>query len=312
MGTSFKILSIDGGGIRGVYPAHILRCIEERIQINLFDTFDMISGTSTGSIIAAGIATGISASDILEMYIDHGSNIFRSKRFFLPLKNIRKMIQPMFSSIYNVEYLKKTLTDVFGDIRMGDIKKPLLIPATDIGNGSVHVFKSGYSDDFTRDVRVMVKDAVLASCSAPTYFDPHRINDYLIADGGLWANNPTLVAVIDAIKRLLIAQENIKIFSIGTGNSKSIYGTNVSRNWGLINGWRHKEFISFILSLQSQSALNYVNLLFKPKQIMRIDFETDNPLPMDDISVIDDLISRADHNFTHESEGIQNFLNGGN
>jgi patatin-like phospholipase/acyl hydrolase len=107
------------------------------------------------------------------------------------------MFQPMFDSIYDARYLENVLSEIFQDKRLGDITKPLLIPSTDIGNGCVHVLKSGYSKDFTRDNTVMVKDAVLAACSAPTYFDPHRLKEYLLADGGLWANNPALAAVID-------------------------------------------------------------------------------------------------------------------
>lgn len=303
MGKSFKILSIDGGGIRGVYPAHILRCIEERLQINLYDSFDMIAGTSTGSIIAAGVATGIPAADIVAMYKEHGAGIFKKKSKILPGK-----IQPLLHSVYSSNYFKSVLEGVFEEKRLGEIEKPLILPATDIGNGCVHVLKSGYSKDFTRDNNVFVRDAVLASCSAPTYFDPHKLDHYLLADGGLWANNPALAAVIDAQKRLGINQDDIQILTIGTGHSKTMYGTDMSRNWGLASGWKHKEFISFILSLQSQSALNYLRLQLYPEQIKRIDFESDNPLPMDDVSTLDDLLTKADHDFTHESEAIRKFI----
>jgi patatin-like phospholipase/acyl hydrolase len=307
MGKPFRILSIDGGGIRGIYPAHVLRCIEERLHINLFDTFNMIAGTSTGSIIAAGVATGVPTADIVAMYKEHGAGIFRKKWFLLPGKSV----QPMFDSVYDAQYLESVLTEVFQDKRLGDIEKPLLLPSTDIGNGCVHVLKTGYSKKLTRDNAVLVKDAVLASCSAPTYFDPHRLDEYLLADGGLWANNPALAAVIDAQRLLGVAQDDIQILSIGTGHSKTMYGTNASRKWGLINGWKHKELISFILSLQSQSAMNYLNLMLRPEQIKRVDFESDLPLPMDDVSKLDDLISKADHNFTHESESIRAFIQNG-
>jgi hypothetical protein len=310
MGKPFRILSIDGGGIRGIYPAHVLRCIEERLQKNLFDTFDMIAGTSTGSIIAAGVATGVPAADIVAMYKEHGAGIFRKKRFILPGKKL-KNIQPLFDSVYDAQYLEDILKEVFQNKRLAEIKKPLLLPSTDIGNGCVNVLKSGYSKEFIRDNSVLVKDAVLASCSAPTYFDPHRLNEYILADGGLWANNPALVAVIDAQKRLGVAQDDVQILSIGTGHSKTMYSTNASRKWGLINGWKHKQFISFIFSLQSQSALNYLNLILRPGQIKRIDFESDLPLPLDDMSILDDLISKADHKFTHESESIRAFIQNG-
>jgi len=98
------------------------------------------------------------------------------------------------------------------------------------------------------------------------------------------------------------------VLTIGTGHSKSIYGNDTSRKWGLINGWKHKEFINFILSLQSQSAMNYLKLLLKPEQILRIDFETDLPLALDDTSIMEDLLSRADHDFTHDSKEIKAFI----
>jgi len=313
MGKTFRILSIDGGGIRGIFPAHVLRCIEERHKINLFDTFDMIAGTSTGAIIAAGVAIGVPAADIVEMYKEHGAGIFLKRRSFWPGSKLKNMFQPMFDSVYDAQCLKSVLSDVFQDKRLGEIAKPLLLPSTDIGNGCVHVLKSGYSKEFTRDNNVLVKDAILASCSAPTYFDPHKLDHYLLADGGLWANNPSLAAVIDAQKRLRINQDDIKVLSIGTGHAKTMYGTNTLRKWGLINGWKHKEFISFILSLQSQSATNYLNLMLSPGQIKRIDFDSDLPLPLDDVSMLEDLISRSDHKFTHKSEEIRKFIqNGGN
>lgn len=308
MGKPFRILSIDGGGIRGIYPAHILRCIEERLQINLYESFDMIAGTSTGSIIAAGVATGVPATDIVEMYKKHGAGIFQKKRFFLPSKKLKVMLQPMFNSVYDAQYLKSVLADVFHEKRLGEVDKPLLLPTTDIGNGCVHVLKSGYSRNFTRDNNVLIKDAVLASCSAPTFFDPHKLDNYLLADGGLWANNPALAAVIDAQRRLEINQADIQILTIGTGYSKMMYGTNVSRQWGLVNGWKNKEFINFILSLQSQCTMNYLNLLLRQEQIKQINFTSDLPLPLDDVSIIDDLITRADHDFTHESEAIRKFI----
>ncbi|WMI72184.1 CBASS cGAMP-activated phospholipase [Aminobacterium sp. MB27-C1] len=311
MSKIFRILSVDGGGIRGVYPAHILRCIEERLHINLYEIFDMITGTSTGSIIAAGVAIRLPVADIVEMYRKYGSKIFQKKKFFFSGRNLKKFCQPLVDSIYDSQYLEKILKEVCQGTCLGEIDKPLLIPSTDIGNGGVHVFKSGYSTDFNRDNNVLLKDAILASCSAPIFFDPHKIDHYLLADGGLWANNPALAAVIDAQRRLGAEKENIRVFSIGTGYSKTMYGTSKLRKWGFLNGWRHKKFIGFILSLQSQSAMNYLKLQLRSEQIKRIDFNSDTPLSLDDVSVIDDLISKADRDFTHESTSIRDFLQGG-
>ncbi|MCU8031618.1 patatin-like phospholipase family protein [Shewanella sp. SM73] len=309
---TFKILSIDGGGIRGVYPAHILKCFEEKLGINLLESFDMIAGTSTGSIIAAGVACDIRATEIVNMYKEHGEDIFKKKKSRIPFKKLRNITQPLLESVYDCGSLYKVLKGVFNDSTLGQIAKPLILPATDVGNGGVHVFKSAYDPTFNRDRLVKVRDAVLASCSAPTYFDPHKVDEYLLSDGGLWANNPALVAVIDAQKRLGINYDDIQVVSIGTGHSKVAYGLKHKGDWGLATGWKHKEFISFMLSLQSQSALNYLKLHLKPEQILRIDFESDTDLPLDDVSEIDNLISLADKNFTYGSKEISNFVLGGN
>lgn len=308
MGKPFRILSIDGGGIRGVYPAHILRCIEERLKINLFETFDMIAGTSTGSIIAAGIAVGIPAVDIENLYMKHGAKIFDRKGSWWLSKKFKSLFSPIIDSIYHNGHLKTVLAEIFQERMLDEIEKPLLIPSTDIGNGCVHVLKSGYSEKFNRDNKVLVRDAILASCSAPTYFDPHRIESYLLSDGGLWANNPALAAAIDAQHRLGVEQSDIRILTIGTGHSRTTYGNSISRKWGIINGWRGKELISFILSLQSQSAMNYLKLQLRAEQILRINFESELPLTLDDASQIDELVTRADHDFTHESETIMSFV----
>lgn len=302
--STFKILAIDGGGMRGVFPAHILSCMIEHLGIRPDEHLDMIAGTSTGSIIAAAIACKIDPKEVISLYREHGSVIFSKKRSLYPLK-----YRPAFRSLYGNEHLKAILKKMFGDIKLGEITIPLLLPATDIGNGGVHVFKSAYSRDFVRDREVLLREAVLASCSAPAYFNPTRVNEYLLADGGLWANNPSLAAIIDAQRHLSIDLANLRILSLGTGHAKTCYGVKADRKWGFLNGWRGKDFISFTMSLQGQSIHNYVQLMLNKDQVLRIDFESDCPLSLDDCSAIDDLISKADRTFTHSSQNIRNFLN---
>jgi hypothetical protein len=299
----FYILAVDGGGIRGVFPAHILKCIQTRLNVSLLDKFGMIAGTSTGSIVAAAVALDISLEKVIDLYRDHGSAIFKRRMFWGPSR-----FEPAMRSRYEKDTLRTVLNEVLGEITLGQISIPLLLPATDIGNGGVHVFKSSYSRDFIRDSSVALKDAVLASCSAPTYFDPTTVNEYLLADGGLWANNPSLAAVIDAQKRLGIKLEDVRILSIGTGHSRTCYGVNSGRKWGFVNGWKGPEFIDFLMSLQAQSTHNYLQLLLNDSQFIRLNFESDCPLPLDDCSAISDLISNADRVFTHNSQRISTFL----
>ena len=299
----FRILAIDGGGIRGVVPAHILCCMKQRLGIDINRQFDMIAGTSTGAIVAAAIACRIDPTIIFSLYREHGPKIFSKRNSFLPSK-CRLAVH----SLYSKDTLQSLLKDIFKDVRLGEITVPLLLPATDIGNGGVHVFKSNYSKEFTRDGEVLVRDAVLASCSAPTFFDPTKCKEYLLADGGLWANNPSLAAVIDAQRRLNAKLSGIRILSLGTGLAKKYYGVGVNKKWGFFTGWRGEEFISFIMSLQAQSTHNYLQLMLQKGQILRIDFESELPLPLDDCSAIENLVSRADHLFTYSSSTIKEFV----
>lgn len=305
MADKFKILAIDGGGFRGAYSAHILKRIEEEYEINWKNDFNLIAGTSTGSIIAAGLACGLSASEIFSFYEEHGDDIFKKRR-------LRRT--GLFASKYDKQHLKEILDSVFDDTRLKDIDIPLIIPSTDIGNGCVHVFKSAYDKDFVRDPDVRVADAVLASCSAPTYFDPHLVDKkYLLSDGGLWANNPALVAMIDAKKRLGVDLQDLRIFSIGTGVGKQYYpqmnnGTNSKLGWGFATKWGRNKFIDMILNLQAETTANMLGLLLQEDQIKRINFKADGKLSLDDPGKFDDWVSQADHDFTHESKKISEFL----
>ncbi len=305
---AFRILSIDGGGFRGVYSAHLLNSIESKLNINLLETFDLIAGTSTGSIIAAGIACGIPVSTILQLYKVHGRRIF-CKRAHARLP----IISGLFASKYHNNALQDVLQSTFGDRKLGDISAPLIIPSTDIGNGCVHVFKSKYDAGFVRDPDVLVRDAVLASCSAPTYFDPYRLKEYLLVDGGLWANNPSLVAVVDASKRLKIDLDRIKILSIGTGTVKQYYPQQVGPikrlcGWGFMTRWGRDKLINTLLYLQASAASNMVGLLLNAEQILSLNFDTDAAMAMDNPRLQDDLVSKADKEFTYKSETIRAFL----
>ncbi|MCC7403304.1 MAG: patatin-like phospholipase family protein [Bdellovibrionales bacterium] len=258
---AFKILAIDGGGIRGVVPAHIIQLMHARFGVIPAKHFDLIAGTSTGAIIAAALACEIEPSTILDLYKKHGARIFRKKWSLLPSWLGLDWAKALFQSSYTHDELSKLLKEVFGDKKLGEIKIPLVLPSTDIGNGCVHVFKSGYSDKFVRDPDVFVRDAVIASCSAPTFFDPYKMKEYLLADGGLWANNPALTATIEAIHRMNKDPKSLRVLSLGTGQEKTYYEQSPSFfGWGFLTRWKRKNFISLILSLQSQAAHNHLKL----------------------------------------------------
>lgn len=315
----FYILAIDGGGFRGVFAAHLLKRIEDTWRVKWPDRFHMFAGTSTGAILATGLATGVSATDLLGFYRRHGSAVFaHTLRSWLGGRGA-------LSSRYRSGTLLSALTDCLPTKTLGEISVPLLIPSVDIGNGCVHVLKSAYDPEFTRDVDVPLVDAVMSSCSAPIYFDPHDgVVPYRLADGGLWANNPSLAAFIDAQYRCGKDPTSIRILSIGSGTSTVFYpkasanwlARRITRlqGWGLVTRWKRKRLLDLILNLQSESTHNMLMLLLgedrhSPKQILRLSFETDRPLELDNTRVADDLIGRADKLFTHSAAKIADFLN---
>ncbi len=303
-GKVFKILSLDGGGFRGIYTAHLLKRIEDEFRVEWHKEFDLIAGTSTGAIIAAGLACKKSAEQILEFYKDHAAKIFTKGMF--PKFGL-------FSSKYKNENLEKALTQIFDDRKLGEIEIPLIIPAADIGNGCVHIFKSSYDKEFVRDKNVLVRKAVLASCSAPIFFPPVVYDNYFLADGGLWANNPALSAVIDAKRRLRQNLNDLKVLSVGTGHIKRFYSEknpwwNRFWGWGVISRWKRGNLVEMILNLQSQAANNMTALLLNPEQMLRINFESDLNVAIDDPTEMRNLISKADRDFTYNVKDIQQFL----
>lgn len=298
----FWILALDGGGLRGAFSAHLLTRIEDEFAVSVSSRFDLVAGTSTGSILAAAIVLQRPLSAVEDIYADHGPAIFLGRWWSAGGK---------LASKYDAVRLKSVLEGELGATLLGDIRRPaLLIPAADIGNGQVHVFKSQYNKEFVRDKGVRVADAVLSSCSAPTFFAPHVVGDYRLVDGGIWANNPTLVAAIDAIRRFGVEAARIRILSIGTGAERFTYPRGrglLSRAWGFLTGWQRGKLIELMLSLQSQASTNMATLLLGKDHILRLNF-FDSRLPMDDPTTIGDLRARADALFTVASEDIRKFL----
>lgn len=300
-----RILAIDGGGIRGIYPAYILQRMEEEFGIKYSEHFDLIVGTSTGSIIAAALATDYPIADVVKLYEKRGKQIFKRKLFGWG---------GLFASRYSSKSLYNELVRVFAELTLSDTKTKLVIPTTDIGNGCVHVIKSNYDSNFIRDPKRKITDTVLASCSAPTYFAPHISNNYLLADGGLWANNPSLVALTEAITRLGVNKDDISLLSLGTGIGEQFYAHHVNPwlpwnwSWGFASRWRGSKLIDTIMNLQVKSSENTVGLILGSEQYLRINFSSEKTLSLSDSNSVQGLKSKADTDFTMHSEKIRQFL----
>lgn len=231
----FKILSIDGGGIRGIIPAKILALAEEELKrtnhaCRICDYFDLICGTSTGGIIAIGLALGMPAHEILSLYRDNAKIIFPHQG------NIEKVLKILFKEeLYKREALKHFLSDSYdryageSPARLGHCQTRVCIPAYDADRGMMHVFKTSHHPQLTRDYQIPACDIALSTAAAPVYFDSYDF-EYTIKDGtekyryksmidgGIMANNPTLIGYTEAVHSLNIPVSNIAILSLGTGN----------------------------------------------------------------------------------------------
>ena len=297
---NFSILALDGGGARGIYPAQVLAGIEQTYGAKIKDCFDLLAGTSTGSIIAGGAAAGIPMEQIVKLFEDESPRIFRKGRLRLGL----------FRSKYSWKLLDKALKTHLPSVTLGQISSALMITSSDISTGRVYVFKSGYLKDlgepYVRDGDILLKDAILASCAAPSYFDPAAVGGYLLADGGLWANNPSIIAFTEAVAKFGKNVDSIKILSIGTGHSTNMY--HKERLWGVMTGWQHKKLISYSLSVQSQASANMSSLLLKDRYL-RLDPEIDD-WGLDDTKHLGNLKAFANRDFASSSEKIKGHLKG--
>jgi patatin-like phospholipase/acyl hydrolase len=214
MGKRFKILSIDGGGILGLYSSEILKYIkDELLNGRLFsDEFQLITGTSTGGIIALALAVGLQPEEISNSYKKFGGKIFPPWRRFL-------FKIPLFSHKYSNQALREALSSIFKDLTISDCKTLVCIPAIDISNCQPIVFKTNNSGNQTREINTKLKDIALATSSAPTYFPIHSFDHYSgLVDGGLWQNNPALCGIIEAANHFVgegKEYQSMKILSIG-------------------------------------------------------------------------------------------------
>jgi patatin-like phospholipase/acyl hydrolase len=237
MAPAFKVLAVDGGGIWGVIPAMVLAAIEEQTKRPISDMFDLVSGTSTGGIIALGLtkpgADGKaekSAKDVVQLYVADGRTIF-------PTSFLRGLhLGAIRGAKYDGKGLETALQEHFGDTRLKDALKPVLIPSYDIEK-QVPVFFKSEKARANPDYDFSMRDVVRATAAAPTYFPPEKIdtadplNYFALIDGGVVAGNPALCAYAEAMKMGKTA-DGVLMVSLGTGQFRRPIKYADAVNWG--------------------------------------------------------------------------------
>ena len=220
-GKFFRILSLDGGGIRGVFPAAFLARLEDHLEHPIGRYFDLIAGTSTGGIIAIGLGLGLSAADILKLYAEQCPAIFDQEHGGIGnwVRQKLRGIAHLLITKHSSEPLRRALEGVLGRGRLGESRTRLVIPAWHPVLERVYIYKTAHHPRLETDYRQPAIDAAMATAAAPTFLKPHMTESAVeLVDGGVWANNPIGIAAIEAIGMLGWPGDRLKILSIGTIN----------------------------------------------------------------------------------------------
>lgn len=265
-----RILSIDGGGIRGIIPASVLTHLESRLQIitgksstRIADHFDYVAGTSTGGIIALGLLTPAKnnpqrpryrAQKLLDLYVEHGDEVFDTS-FWSFINKARGI----FDERYSADGLETLLKSYFENTRLKQLIRPCVIPTymidgmerTSAGKpkhktAEPFFFRSHRAqEESATKYDFFVRDAARATSAAPTYFEPARVYSkdkqswYALVDGGLYANDPTMVALTDVLAGESGADdphvEDVAILSLGTGAAPVSFPYADAVDWGYLS-----------------------------------------------------------------------------
>lgn len=272
----FKILSIDGGGIKGILPATILKEIEAELcqgkPINTY--FDMFAGTSTGGILAVGLASRQSARELYELYTDpnRGGQIFKkSKNPINPLNGA--------GTLHDRKPLDNMVQKILGSRLYGEATTRMVVPAVN-QHGEPSMYKTDHHPDYKRDHTEAMARVALDTSAAPVYLGGNVTGEEVCVDGGLFMNNPIMGAVVDALACYDLNPENIRVLSIGCGkNTKEI---SVSKANSSLLGWR--DMLDYIGQLQSHNVVGQAGLLIGRYNIVRLNPEVAFDIKMDDFS----------------------------
>lgn len=243
-----RVLSLNGGGVRGLFTISVLAEIERILNqdsqnqnIKIGDYFDLITGTSIGGILALGLASGQSARELESVFSQKAAQIFP------PRLGCFNFIKRLLTPVYSSAPLRKVIGSMIdANSTFNDLTRRVMIPAVNLSTGNPHFFKTPHNPAFKRDGKLKLLDAALATSAAPTYYAPHYcedLNTYFV-DGGLVANNPSYIGLLEVFKDMSsdfnVDHKDIYILNIGTAGSEfALRPKLLSKKWwnGYIRLW---------------------------------------------------------------------------
>ena len=278
----YKILSIDGGGIRGIIPARLL----ERLQIHkpgLVQEFDLYAGTSTGAVLAAGFAYGFQPRFMRQMYQGFGVEVFADS-LWDDLRDLKYLI----GADYSLDNLKALLERVIGSTTLGDLPKKVLIATFDLKDESHDPprWKPKFFHNYPEpggDEEQSLVDVVIRSAAAPVYFQMYQ--GYI--DGGVAAINPSTCALAQAFHEGFL---DVRLLSMGTGKNPRCL-EQVDADWGIYQ-WG-LNLVDMVMDGGSEVA-DYQCRQILADQYFRMQPQLPEPIGMDEWQSVDELISIAD------------------
>jgi uncharacterized protein len=283
MAERFQILSLDGGGIKGLFSAAVLAKVEEDLDIILADHFDLIAGTSTGGIIALGLGAGLRPADIVKFYVDEGPRIF-SQHLFNGLQHLvfRK---------FGARALEAALKRCFREKTLGESVKRLVIPSYNLDADEVYLCKTPHHERLRRDYRAYMWQVAMATAAAPTYLPAFNgLDGVRLIDGGVWANNPSIVAITEACSMLNVPLSSIRLLSLGT--TYDVTDHPFWLNWGGLFLWA-RSAPQVLMRAQSEGANGQAQHLLGNDRFLRVNPVIPKGLFALDRLNLDQLMARA-------------------
>lgn len=300
----YRILCLDGGGIRGFITARLLERLQ-REQPGWLDQVDLIAGTSTGGLLALALASGKTPQEVCKLYSNAGATIFNDS-LLDDVKDLGKLV----GADYSTAPLQRELEQTFGDLRLGELEKKVAIPAFDLDNEAPDPVRRSWKPKIFHnfsgadsDAHHNVAKVALYTSAAPTYFP--SVDGYI--DGGVFANNPSLVALAQAIDQDNVHAERaeldqVVLLSVGTGVAKK-YIEGAALDWGFTQWGGHlvdllMDGVAGISDYQCQQLLG--------ERYARLQVELDEPIELDDPEQIDRMEEIAsNHHLANTSRWLE-------